>query len=92
MDLTDDKIYFINNGKINCFNLDGHSDSSCPQLSVNVGTPEALTVHNNSIYISADGKIYSVSKSGDSKIMRDETPHVNALLLYDTTTRNQGLI
>lgn len=62
-------------------------------MNVNVSKPEALTVHEDSIYISADGKIVYVEKKriGNTVTLRDGTHDVNALLLYDSSTRQQGL-
>jgi len=93
--MTSDNIYFINHGDntIHRYDLNGQSGEGGPIMKVSVDKPEALTVHEDAIYISADGKIISVSKSGKnniSKVMRDKTPDVNALRLYDSSTRKQG--
>ncbi|WAR10070.1 LRP1-like protein, partial [Mya arenaria] len=50
--------------------------------------PEAITVHKDTIYVSSEGKIVALSKNGNNQsIVREATPNVQALIMFDVQTR-----
>ena len=83
-------LYFINLGNqsiIQC-NLEGREVKQV--VNPNITQPEALTVYKDLLYVSTEEKIVSIDKTsfGDIKQLRDATPNVNALMLYDKIQRN----
>ncbi|XP_052236453.1 prolow-density lipoprotein receptor-related protein 1-like isoform X3 [Dreissena polymorpha] len=92
-----EKLYFINDSQILWFNINDSGSNPAVNLvkvqtSLSSDRPEALTVDSEHIYVSIGGRIISINKSGSNEILetlRDSTPNVNALILYDTQTRKK---
>lgn len=90
--MEDDKLFFISSGNktiITC-DLDGNNVRNI--TNPNITMPEALTVYKGSLYVSADEMIVTINKDGSGYLkLRDATPNVHALLLFDKVARQRGL-
>jgi uncharacterized protein YjiK len=91
IDFQDNKVFFINSGNqtiISC-DLDGKNVKHI--VNKNIKTPEALTVYKGLLYVSTEEMIVSINKDGSGFLeLRDATPNVNALLLFDKAARQHG--
>ena len=61
--------------------------------NVDIMRPSVLTVYKSLLYVSDGDKIVSVNKTdgSDYKLIRDSTPNVNALLIYDEQEREKSM-
>ncbi|XP_060590385.1 low-density lipoprotein receptor-related protein 1-like isoform X5 [Ruditapes philippinarum] len=88
IDFQDNQVFFINSGNqtiISC-DLDGKNVKHI--VNKNIKTPEALTVYKGLLYVSTEEMIVSINKDGSGYLeLRDATPNVNALLLFDKAAR-----
>ncbi|XP_052813760.1 low-density lipoprotein receptor-related protein 1-like isoform X2 [Mya arenaria] len=94
IDTEQNRLYLINNKQIIWIDIttNGPQQSTTQinlmkQLSL-PGDPEAITVHKDTIYVSSEGKIVALSKNGNNQsIVREATPNVQALIMFDVQTR-----
>ena len=88
MDFSDDILYFINSGNNSIMQCDLNGQNCRPVVASDIKSPKALTVYENHIYVSDTDKIVYINKDGSEfKELRNSTPDVNALLLYDKSQR-----
>ena len=88
MDFAADILYFINSGNNTIIHCDLEGRNCMPLISTKIEEPRALTVYQNDVYVSGKDKIVVLSKDGTQfKELRNSTPEVHALLLYDSSMR-----
>ena len=81
-------IYFINGGNNTIIRCDLNGNNIMHPSLPQVTEPKALTVYENHLYVSDKDKIVLINKDGSEfKELRNMTPDVLALLLYDKNLR-----
>ena len=88
MDFVEDVLYFINSGNNSIIHCDLEG-KNCESLnSSKIEEPKALTVYQNDVYVSSKDMIVVIRKDGmQFQELRNSTPEVHALLLYDSSMR-----
>ena len=88
MDFEVDILYFINSGNNTIIHCDLEGKHCMSLISTKIEEPRALTVYQNDVYVSGKDKIVVLSKDGmEFKELRNSTPEVHALLLFDSSMR-----
>ncbi|XP_071101709.1 prolow-density lipoprotein receptor-related protein 1-like isoform X1 [Haliotis cracherodii] len=93
VDMNGNKLYWISrqNHTVNICELDGSNLRQYTRDVMDIESPVSMTVYDNTIYVANTSNILKFdTKKNKMQSMRDNTPHVYAMQVYDPSSRKDG--